>query len=321
MVASSEPTQGAWKVPPIAVVLLAGASWWLIGYLPWVITGLNGSDYSLRGVELTTAVPLLGHTVPYVLTFGLIGGVCASGSRLIAGPRASRTWVPSLIGMVAAVTAALVQSSIVGATADDQPISGAQSGFFAALCGACVLGSLVGWGLGILMSRGAVWAGLTLSGVVGVVGPWALALVMTYLGHVGNLHDSDDLAAQNAADLLTWQLDAVLALALVVIGARPARRLALWPVAILVSWFAYVPASLMGLLASNALGEDLFYRSSFSEWMSDLVVPNTDMLLHLGASLVTAGIVTGALAYRRWRQASGYSDGRANVPVTVAERR
>jgi hypothetical protein len=95
---------------------LAAVVWWLIGFLPWIVSGLeapvvSGAVDGDAGV-VRIAVPLLTVTLGTLLVGTLIGGV---GAGLLALTAASRRWwaaAATVTGVLLAVVVTVVQSAV-----------------------------------------------------------------------------------------------------------------------------------------------------------------------------------------------------------------
>ncbi|MDN5854629.1 MAG: hypothetical protein L0K86_17620 [Actinomycetia bacterium] len=310
MVASLEPPRGR-GVPAGIVVLVSAVVWWVVGFLPWIVTGLNGSESGIMPeTEWTAAVPLSAYGAGWLFNSGLIGGVCASAVWTLARPQTQPVWVMSLGGIGIAAVAALAQSGI--AAASELDLGSRDYWVFVILATACIWGSFAGWVLGVLLALGSPWFGLGLSVAVSVGLSWYGTLLAWYVDSMGGGRASME-SGGTAYELMRWQWVGVFAVALFVIGARPVQRLLLWPVAVVVSWFAYLPGTIAWVLSravffedSSELGELLWYE------------PTTQDVIDYSVALALAGLATLALAYWRWRQPGVRSDNRSSAPEKLS---
>ena len=297
MVASSAPSRTR-EVPPIIIALAAGIIWWGIGFLPWIFTGLNGSELSILSETATTSAVPFGRvsSAGVMVGFGLIGGLCASGVWFLARLVGRRVWLASLTGITAAIAVAFVQTYIAAAAERDLTTLDYQ--MLALSAASCVGGSLAGWGLGVALARGAVWIGMTLAALTVVGSSWYWEVIRRYVNFTtaqdGYLRPGDGMY-----EIVSWQWVGVLAVAFIAIGARPLLRLAFWPVAIAVSWLAILPSFLVWSLTYELVhGEYLMFADEF--WT--LMVPDGRAIVGYSIALALAGLVTAALAYSRSRR-------------------
>lgn len=213
-----------------ALVPVSGLAWWLIGYMPWIVTGLNGRSQNLpdagSGVAGTAlALPLTNGSYSLLAAGALVGGVAAGFTGLLV-PR-GRVWpsLASLVGVAAALTITLTQS--VGAVRE------AAAGTFAAddrvvygLVLAVVSVTAVGWLVGASAILGRPALGVALAVLAGAVPAWVWSVVAAI--QPGPMF--------NVSPVVHWIGAAVLVVALVVIGVRPPTRIAAWPVALVLAW-------------------------------------------------------------------------------------
>lgn len=293
MVASSAPSRTR-EVSPIIIALAAGIIWWGIGFLPWIFTGLNGEYGLVPETATTSAVPYRPNSSDWVRgDFGFVGGLCASGVWLLARLVGRRVWLASLTGIMAAIAVAFVQTYIAAAAERDLEILDYQ--LFALSAAVCVGGSLAGWGLGVAITRGAVWIGMTLAALTAMGSPWYWVVITRYVnfttGQDGNLRPGDGMY-----EIVSRQWVGVIAVALIAIGARPLLRLAFWPVAIAVSLLVSLPELLVRSLAYELVhGEYLISADEFWIWVG----PDGRTIVGHSIALALAGLVTAALAYSR----------------------
>ncbi|UYM04070.1 hypothetical protein [Solicola gregarius] len=295
MVISVERMQRGLAVPTVAIAAIAAAAWWIVGYLPWILTGLNGSDVTyLLETDGAMALPLYEYGTRMLFDFGLIGGLAAGLARILGGVQSRQAMVATLVGLAASVAVMLLQSYVALQLADDSAET-PDGGVLTVLMGACVLGSLAGWGLGVVAVRGAVWFGLTLSVLAGLGTSWYWGVVRRPLDAILDGSDGSAGTVTSAVEAVGWVWVGVLAAALVVIGARPVQRLAVWPLAILISWFAYAPGALLGLLSSEIrYADDPELLESVWEWFWQGMTPTWRAWVGyaIAVALAVAGTVT-----------------------------
>src|SRR5699024_5977914 len=248
--------------------------------------------------------------------FGLIGGLCASGVWFLARLVGRRVWLASLTGIMAAIAVAFVQTYIAAAAERDLETFDYQ--LFALSAAACVGGSLAGWGLGVAITRGAVWIGMTLAALTAKGYTWYWEVIARYVNFTTG-QDGYPRPGDGMYEIVSWQWVGVIAVALIAIGARPLLRLAFWPVAIAVWWLAPLPSLLMWSLGNELVhGEYLISADDFWTWM----VPEGRVIVGCSIALALAGLVTAALAYsrshREWKTGPRVYDGQSSL--TVRER-
>src|SRR4051812_8788558 len=100
------------------------------------------------------------------------------------------------------------------------------------LCVVVVVGALGGWALGSAAAFGRPGAGPALAVLAGAVPAW-----LSSLGGLAVDTSTSSAGLAVVGRIATWVGAAVLALALVVVGARPTARLAWWPLLLLAAWF------------------------------------------------------------------------------------
>jgi len=215
-----------WRsLPPLALVPLAAAVWWVVGFLPWILDGL-GPRLPAGESAPTMTIPLLaGHVGELVLGAGLGGAAAGLSSRLGTGSQGLRAGACA-VGVAGALFVTVLQSRhVVGGSiflSTDVRVTNGLSVLV-------MLTALVGLGLGLLAMTGPVGLGLGIATVAGAVPAW-LAGVLLAVG----VADSGSAVWVN--DVGRWAAAASLVVALVTIGVRPAVRLVAWPGAVLLAW-------------------------------------------------------------------------------------
>jgi hypothetical protein len=226
-------------LPPALLGLLAVPVWWLAGYLPWIVEGLDptggsgpvgSSAEGLAGTRLV--VPLVTMRLPAIVEYAVLGSVAAGALVLLAAPARRRP--------AAVLVAVGTLVSAVGLTllARHQVIAAAGSGFpadprvLSPLTAVLIASAVVGLALGLVVGLGPSTArGLALSAPAVLAGSWAAALVLArtdtsaYAG----------LALELAHDA-RWVTGVALGLALGLIGWRTPLRAVLFVVALALAW-------------------------------------------------------------------------------------
>lgn len=254
MHAISEHTSRTRTVTPLAVGLIAAAAYWFAGYLPWLLTGLNGADY-LYVVEYDhhAAAPLdltnLGDLIRYSVLGGVFAGLCSA----LGGRRQPDSVLAGLTGTAVALFLVHLQSYVVTHDAETTSTTGDDSLIWLILMSAAA--SCAGWALGVLALRGGLPLALLLSIVAATAPAWLIYLsrivthsVTALVGQPSDLTLLDSAGAWWAATV------PFLAAALVTIGALPRRRLAGWPAVLLISSLtgaSYTAIAITGLLLDN----------------------------------------------------------------------
>ena len=224
----------------LGLAVLACVTSWLLGHLPWVVSGFSwptaeavpvgSSTEGLAGVRL--AIPLVPAFLPSLIAFTAIGSVAAALLPLVLTTR-SRHRVPAIAVVLAAtaVTTVVVtlaaRSTIVenapdSFAADPRVLRGLVAVVFAATALGALLGTLGSVQIGLLPLAAAFGAGQ--------VPAWVEAFL------VGHAHGSDVLTvAGRVADVLVL---ALLAVGFAISVRRTAAWMLLWPAAIAILWVA-----------------------------------------------------------------------------------
>ncbi|TFV55410.1 hypothetical protein E4P41_17235 [Geodermatophilus sp. DF01-2] len=213
------------KLPPWTLVPVAALGWWLGGYFPSLLEDVLIPD----PVQGWPAVPLLASRSGVLWMGAFWGGVVAGLLGRLARPGRRRTAVVATgAGAASAMAVTLLQ---VGLFRADQPIFGGDDRGFAGLCLFTVVAGCVGWALGSVWVFGPVGLGVGLAALATVVTGWLRGLQLALL----NATQADHLLVLDWR-WSQWAGAVVLAAALVVIGVRPAARLAWWAVVLVGAW-------------------------------------------------------------------------------------
>ncbi len=216
----------------VLVAALSVLSWWIIGYLPWLVSGLRftaDSGHLGSAGEGTAGVvmplPMVAGALPELVAGAVVGGVVA-GLLPIAVTHVPRplailvVWLVVLVSgaLAVAISARQVRAAAHGYFASDtRVLAGLGAAFAAALVVGLIAGSLsVHW-----HPLAAIAAAL----VAGTMRTWVAAFVPQ-----GRL--SPDTISWIAAVLLALILGAGLAVSV----HRTARAVLAWPVALAVLW-------------------------------------------------------------------------------------
>ena len=213
-ISSSRPTA-------LALVPLAGLTWWVGGYLPWLVAG-GRPPRALDGPRI--AVPLTGGSIALLVLGALVGGVLAGLLCLVARPGKPWAIAAATLGGVA-LAASLTAGQAAMVLGDGR--AGAFNGdrrVVAGLCSALVVAALVGWTIGAAAATGRPATGLALAVLAGALPYWVRSLAYAATSEV------------RGGEASRWLGLALLACALTVIGLRPRSRLLWWPVAIVLAW-------------------------------------------------------------------------------------
>ncbi|CCG03241.1 hypothetical protein [Blastococcus saxobsidens] len=218
-------------LPPWALGPVAALGWWLVGFFPSLLE------------DVLTDHPAQGWPVVYLLAShsGILwmgafwGGIVAGLLGRLARPGRRRTAVAATgAGVASAMALTLLQ---VGLFIAGQPIPFGADRVIAGLGLLTVVAGCVGWALGSAWVFGRIGLGVGLAALATAVTGWLSGLQLALL----NATQADHLLALDWR-WSQWAGVVVLAAALVVIGARPAARLAWWAVVLVGAWFVE-PAS------------------------------------------------------------------------------
>lgn len=212
--------------PPWALVPVAALGWWLVGFFPSLLEDVL-TDHPAQGWP---AVPLLASRSGVLWMGAFWGGIVAGLLGRLAHPGRRRAAVAATgAGSAAAMAVTLL---LVGLFVADQPIPFGHSRVIVGLCLLTVVAGCVGWALGSAWVFGPVGLGVGLAALATAVTGWLSALQLALL----NATQADHLLVLGTR-WSQWAGAVVLAAALVVIGVRPASRLAWWAVVLVGAWF------------------------------------------------------------------------------------
>lgn len=220
------------QLPTLALIPLAAVAWWIVGFLPWVAGGFGSSAFrQTSGLTIRwLAIPMftgdIGGLVLGAGTGGLLVGLVALLGR--DGPLRSAVGATAggLVGMIIVLIVTRAQlgdgNSAQGFSTDSRVVNG--------LTLVVIVMTAIGTLVGLLGLTGSLGLGVALAGLAGAAGVWTVKVLLA----VG---PNDAGAYRGFTDVGHWTGAALLALALVTLGARPTGRLAAWPVAVLLAWF------------------------------------------------------------------------------------
>lgn len=302
---STQRTSREAGLPLPAIAALAGVAWWVIGYLPWVITGFDGSPdlYSLDA-DYHTALPLHGYGARLMFEYGLFGGICASAVGLVSGGRRTATYIATLIGMASAILVTLLQSYVAVQMAE-APLRGTDPLTLGVLAVACISGSLSGWALAWVATLGRAWLGIVISVLSGTAPWWIIDLGIQCANTLSRISGGTLDLRSLADEALPWSWLVLLAIALIIIGARPPSRLMLWPVAVLISWFAVAPGTALAVTTIATQYDDAPNNVVQTTWDIVMHLPDKEAVIKYAIAVGIAGIFT--IGMRVWtdRHVSG----------------
>ncbi|MGY1804021.1 hypothetical protein ACI78T_12170 [Blastococcus sp. SYSU D00922] len=223
---TSTETRAPRRFPLWGLVPVAALTWWLVGFLPWIVENALMPGWSAPGAGVPSAGAPLG-----TLAFGaLTGGVAAGLLCLVAPP--GRRWTAAAFALggvaLALVVVVLLASRTVGGDGFD-----GDPRVVAGLSAATVLAALVGWFLGACPAFGRPGLGVALGVLSALVPSWLLALVSA----AALATRETFLFGPGWTTATSWAGAAVLAVALVTVGLQPPARAAWWPLVVLPAWF------------------------------------------------------------------------------------
>lgn len=218
------------RLPVIALIPLAAVVWWVVGFLPWIVDGmgwqLSDGNHFLGAAH--PMLPMMTGNVGRLLVGGLVGGL-AAGALVWCGRGGALARVGAVsAGAVLALLVTVIQSrSTLSGSFPDSFVT--DSWVLGGLGLVVVLATVAGSAFGVLSLAGRPGLGFTLAIVAGAGPPWLVDLFATW--------GVDAQSRLGVMPRLTqWVGAALLALALIVLGARPAMRLLAWPFAVLCAW-------------------------------------------------------------------------------------
>lgn len=225
----------------LGLALMTAATGWLLGHLPWVLSGFSwptteaapvgSSTEGLAGVRL--AIPLVAQFLPSLIAFTTIGAVAATLLPLVLTTRASGHRLPAVVVsgvsllLTVAVVTLLARRSIEAHAAD------AFAGDPRVLRGlvlVVVAATLAGALLGTLASVQVGFLPLAVALVAGQLRSWLDAFLVGHDHGPGALRTVD-----RVGDVLVLVL---LTVAFVLSVRRSVGWALTWPVAIAIVWVA-----------------------------------------------------------------------------------
>lgn len=306
-------------LPTIALVPLAGVTWWVVGFLWWIVD-LFGSNIMTTNGYPRAALPLLAASSTDSLVVGAgVGGILAGLVSLLGRGRRIARFGAVFAGVSVALAVALVQSraAFAGGGVDGQATDPRTTGGLSVLV---VVVTVLAVMLGAASLAGRPGLGLALAAAAGAVPLWLFQVVSSF---------SDAAAFDGSIDgPARWTGAAVLTVTLVSIGIRPVARLAYWPVAVLLAWVVAPSATASGYFAmslSRGPRSAAFvreYLSAAAQVWRQALEPAQRPLAPWITAIVVAVLLAWVLDRRRPR--GGPSDGTpaavdAGPPTLVSE--
>ncbi|MFC5678416.1 hypothetical protein [Aeromicrobium endophyticum] len=285
-------------LPTIALVPLAGVTWWLTGFVWWIVELVGSNIMTVNGYP-RAALPLLAASSTDALVVScVVGGVAAGLVGLLGRGRRVPRLVAVVAGVALALALALVQSRSAFASggADGQTTDPRVTGGLSVLVVVVTVAAAL---LGAASLAGRPGRGLALAAAAGAAPLWLFEVVSS-LSQTTAFDGSIDGPAR-------WSGAVVLAVGLATIGIRPVVRLALWPVAVLLAWVVAPTATASGYFATSlsrgprsaALVQE--YLSTAGQVWRQAVEPGQRPLAPWIAAIVVAGVLAWVLDRRRPR--------------------
>jgi hypothetical protein len=225
-----------------ALALMTAATAWLLGHLPWVVSGFSwptaeaapvgSSTEGLAGVRL--AIPLVAQFLPSLVAFTSIGAVAATLLPLVLTTQVSGRRRPAVVVSVVSLVVTVVVVTWLARRSIEAHAPGAFAGDPRVLRGLVLVvaaTTLVGAVLGALASVQVGFLPLAAAVVAGQLRPWLEAFLVGHDHGPGTLHAVDRAGEVFAAVLLA------VAFVLSVRRRSPVWALT-WPVAVAVVWIA-----------------------------------------------------------------------------------
>jgi hypothetical protein len=290
----------------VAVGALAVVGWWVLGFLPWLVSGLQvsavagrlgGSGEGTSG--LLMPLPLVAQTLPELVACGLVAGTVAGLLPILVThvPRpvvVIEVWLVVLVTAVLAclVSARRIQQAAAGLfAADSRVLTGLCAAFLAAL----VLGLLAGTVAVHWHGLAAVAAAL----VAGTMRVWVAAFV-----------PPGRLDAETIARIAAVLLAVILGAGLVVSVHRSRAWLLAWPVALATLWITGPALTAVGYLTallrpSSGLPASLPEHLRAARQVFGQAIGHTrPSLLAVGLALL-AGVISAVQHHRRAGSGTG----------------
>ncbi|HET7799172.1 MAG TPA: hypothetical protein VFL38_02050 [Humibacillus xanthopallidus] len=220
------------RVWPVAPLSFAG--WWVVGALPWVVTGLRITPRLTTARErppepYLSTLPFVTGQLPLLVVLTLCAGAVSALAVLWSAPHGSkriRRAVAALSGALAATAYTVVQSA--GAARQSAGTFDGDPRVLRPLVVLAVACSVVGFVLGLCVAYGKpVLRALAAAPLAVLTVNWLSALTVALLGSA---------AAYRFVGQTRWLVGILLGLALATVGLRPARRVITWVVALAMVW-------------------------------------------------------------------------------------
>lgn len=218
-----------WPILPLAFI-----GWWVIGALPWVVTGLHITPRLTTARETPpepylSTLPFLTSQLPLLVVLTLSAGAVSALAVLWSRPHTSkriRRAATALVGALAATAYTVVQSA--GAARQSAGTFDGDARVLRPLVVLAVACSLAGFVLGLCVAYGRpVLRALAAAPLAVLAVNWLSALTVALLGAA---------AAYRFVGQTRWLVGILLGLALATVGLRPARRAVTWVVALATVW-------------------------------------------------------------------------------------
>lgn len=225
----------------LALAMMTAATAWLLGHLPWVLSGFSwpttqgapvgSSTEGLAGVRL--AIPLVAQFLPSLVAFTAIGAVAATLLPLLLTTRESGHRLPAVAVSVVTVLVTVTVVTWLARRSIETHAADAFAGDPRVLHGLVLVvaaTTLVGALLGTLASLQVGLLPLAAAVVAGQLAPWLEGFLVGHDHGPGALHTVDRVGDVLVLVLLTG--------AFVLSVRRSAAWAVTWPVAIAIFWVA-----------------------------------------------------------------------------------
>lgn len=290
-------------------VLVGAVTWWVIGTLPWLLTGLRLPLQNLwRTEQPPEAMPLVAlpfnqYYLAFLVAVGVVGGVAAALTGLTAPRDRHRGAVrAALAGAAVAAAAAVAQTSIVVRNGLDG--STRSELYLSALVAVTVLGAV----LGLLVGH-AVAAGRPGPRAVGLA---VLSVLLSgWLGMFLRIQDPlDTELLVTVSRVIPWVTAVVAGIGLALCPPRSRRAIIAWVAALVVLW---VGPALVTAVTYVTGSRAILAWSPPSEWLDAGLAVFRAALLPGNKALVPLALTVaiGLLGLRPLRPGvPGVEDGR-----------
>lgn len=216
-------------------VLVGAVTWWVVGSLPWLLTGLRLPLQNLwRTEQPADAMPLVAlpfsqYFIAFLATVGVVGGVAAALTGLAAPTERRRGAVrAALAGAALAAAVTLAQTSIVVRNGLDG--SARSELYLSALVAVTVVGAVLG-----LFVGHAVAVGRPGGRAIGLA---VLSLLLSgWLGMFLRMQGTTDTELLlTVSRVITWVTPVVAGVGLAFCPPRSGRAVLAWVAALVVLW-------------------------------------------------------------------------------------